>query len=98
MRVRMGPAGANIVSLRVGRLRPGRVPHSTDDFGDDPTIGVTLKRRGKRGRGIYLGCHGGIWIVGVTKAGGTEFSKTEVFSSWDDMRREWRVDEGSYDD
>ena len=34
----------------------------------------------------------------VAKAGGTEFSKTEVFGSWDDMMREWRVDEGSYDD
>ena len=96
MRLKLGASGANFISLRVGRLRPCRPQKSPQDFGDDDTIGTPVRRVGRRGHGIFLGCHSGMWVVGVTRMGGHEFSKTEVFSSPAHLRKEWAIEEGHY--
>lgn len=80
---------------------PKRRPTAIDDFGDEATIGLHLKRKGRddvqRDFGLYLGEHHGLWIVGIKHCtwwtgGCGRLTRLESYGSLERLKRLWELD------
>lgn len=78
-----------------------RVPTSQNDFGDDKTALLCLKRKGidifegnpNDKFGVYLGEHENKFVVGVNDIGSKyKFNSCEVFDSEVEMKQTWVLD------
>lgn len=79
-----------------------RIPNSQDDFGDEYTVGLCVKRKGVNifeGHpddtfGLYLGVDANNrYIVGINKLGARyEFVSGEAFDSLVDLKEKWTLD------
>lgn len=73
------------------------------DFGDEKTIGLSLRRLGVSGSslsghdpddafGVYLGRHDDGWVVGIKRLDYSGWSGCEVFKTLEDLQRRWELD------
>lgn len=79
-----------------------RSPSNQDDFGDEQTIGLCLKRRGKNifqgdpddSFGLFLGLDdNNRYIVGINKLGSKfAFVSGEAYESLADLKIDWVLD------
>lgn len=78
-----------------------RVPKSQNDFGDEKTTLLCLKRKGvdifegdpNNKFGIFLGEHENKFVVGVNDIGNKyKFNSCEVFDSEVEMKQTWVLD------
>jgi len=89
-----------IIERRSGIIE-NRVPNSQDDFGDEKTTLLCLKRKGLNvfeGNpndkfGIYLGEHENKFVVAVNDIGNKySFNSCELFDSEVEMKENWILD------
>lgn len=73
------------------------------DFGDEKTVGLSLRRLGVTGLsmngydpdnafGEYLGQHDDGYVVGIKKLDYSAWSGCEVFETLDELKRRWELD------
>lgn len=100
MRVTNGDMACKVL-LNIPLGHQSRIPVAADDFGDDETIRLCLKRVGFRieksdpndSFGMFLGCYQTKYVVGVQQFGTrTKFLKTEEFDSVDELKIYWQLD------
>lgn len=79
-----------------------RSPENRSDFGDNKTIGLSLRRIGFNidnkefdpddSFGLFLGQHTDGWIVAIKKFDFSGFSSCEVHQSLESIQRKWELD------
>ena len=77
-------------------LRPFRKINHRDDWGDEQTIGVNLKRinynfNNENDFGIYLGKHDIGFVVAI-KSWDFKITGGEVFTSLEELKTVWEID------
>lgn len=94
MKMSLGPSGANLCAI--GLIKPKRIALAPDDFGDNDTAGAVVRSLDNLSVGIYLGTRNGVFVVGVLKKRSIGFKATELYSTTEQMKREWILMEGQY--
>ena len=79
-----------------------RSPENRSDFGDNKTVGLSLRRIGVSMNspefkpddsfGLFLGEHPDGWVVAVKKFDYSGFSSCEVHPSLESIKRFWELD------
>lgn len=79
-----------------------RSPENRSDFGDDRTVGLSLRRIGINvdckdfapddSFGLFLGKHSEGWVVAIKKLDFSGFSACEIHSSLESVQRKWELD------
>lgn len=89
----------NEVIMNSAILGRKRIAKSANDFGDDATVGLQLKRLRKtmanyedHDFAFYLGMVNGKFHVGTHEIGTFMPTKLESFDNLDDLKREWELD------
>jgi|TARA_B110000503_G_C6872373_1_gene299222 hypothetical protein len=101
MKTRLSPNVAYEALENTPAFGDRRIPTSNEDYGDDETIGLCLKRKFKNlfegdpndKFAIFLGQKDNKFIVGVNQLGSKfNFSACETFDSREEMIEEWILD------
>jgi hypothetical protein len=82
---------------------PKKSPDNRSDFGDDTTVGLSLRRVGlsfdhpfskmDECFGVYLGHHPGDgYVVGNKKFDYSGWAGCELFASLEDLKQRWELD------
>ena len=79
-----------------------RSPENRSDFGDNKTVGLSLRRIGSNidnkesnpddSFGLFLGKHQDGWIVAIKKFDFSGFSACEIHQSLESVQRKWELD------
>lgn len=86
-----------ILALMKQDRQQTRVATSSDDFGDEATVGLHLKRRRKIDRdangdfGIFAGEVDGTWLVAIKNAV-WRIEGAEAYSSLKELKEAWELD------
>lgn len=79
-----------------------RIPQNIDDYGDDATVGMRLKKRKERctfmdhDYGVYLGTYNQQYHVGTCECGSYMPSRLVSYRSLEDLKKEWLLDHSEY--
>lgn len=101
MKTRLDSSVAFEALLNSTLLGLRRIPKNSEDYGDDQTVGLCLKRKNVNvfeGNpddkfGIFLGKQKDKFIVGVNKLGSKfNFTACETFDNLNEMISEWILD------
>lgn len=101
MKTRLDSNAAFEALLNTSFFGVRRIPKGSEDYGDDQTVGLCLKRKNVivfEGNpddkfGIFLGKQEDKFIVGVNKLGSRfDFTACETFDSFNEMVSEWVLD------
>lgn len=78
---------------------PRRRPEHEDDFGDEATIGLQLKRKGKSFEelgdydfGFFLGKVDGMFHIGTHEVGVFKPTRLESYKTMEALHKSWRLD------